>query len=306
VSLRVLVTGAGGYIGRAVVAALLEAGHTPVALVRRDASAAGPASAAVASGVEVRVGNLLEYGSLTAAVEGVDAICHLAGLNRVRESLEQPVRYFRVNAGGTIDLLSAAWNVDVRHVVFASTASVYGTPSRQPMSEDLPDDPRNPYAASKLAAELAVRSQGRLAATVLRLFNAAGMKDPEPTRLIPRVLAAASGRSAVVEVNGDGNAVRDYLHVLDVADAFVAALERPPPVGQPATYNIGSGIGSSVLDVVATAERVTGRHIPVVHRPAVAEAPMLVCDPNRAITDLGWKPRRSQLESILRDAWHAT
>jgi UDP-glucose 4-epimerase len=136
------------------------------------------------------------------------------------------------------------------------------------------------------------------------LFNVAGGADPEPSRIVPRVLAAAAGQVPGVEVNGDGTAVRDYLHVLDAADAFVAALEHGGPGGA-RRYNVGSGRGASVLDVVAAAERVTGRPVPVVHRPAAAEPAALVCDPTRARTELGWQPWRSDLDGIVRDAWQA-
>jgi len=298
---RVLVTGAGGYLGRAVVEALDHAGHEPVAMVHSDRST-------VPADVETRPGDLLRADSLADAVRGVDAVCHLAGLTRARESWDQPLRYFAVNVSGTLALLDAMAASGVGVVVFASTGSIYGTPERQPMSEDLPDAPPHPYAASKQAAESGIEWQARaggLGAVVLRLFNVAAGADPDPTRIVPRVLAVAAGESPSVEVNGDGSAVRDFLHVDDAAQAFVAALDAGPRVGAFRRYTIGSGVGTSVHDVVTAAGRVTGRPIPVIHRPSAVEPQALVCDPTRAAADLDWKPRRSDLDTIVGDAWVA-
>jgi UDP-glucose 4-epimerase len=297
--MRVLVTGAAGYIGSAVVQALAGNGHEPVALVHHKAALAD---------VEAKQGDLLDSSSLAGALDGVDAVCHLAGLTSGRESFERPVEYFRVNVSGTLALLEAMASSGVRQLVFASTAAIYGTPDRQPMNEDLPDNPPHPYAASKAAAEAAIGWQARtgaLGATVLRIFNAAGGEDPDPWRLLPRVLAVAAGRSEQLEINGDGSVVRDYLHVADVGDALVAAVEHTTELGTSRPYNIGSGIATSVMDIVAAAERVTGRPVPVVHRPAVPEPAALICDPTRARAELGWKPRSSDLDHIVRDAWTA-
>jgi UDP-glucose 4-epimerase len=297
--MRVLVTGASGYIGSALVQALTGNGHEPMALVHHKAAPAD---------IEARQGDLLNPSSLAGALDGVDAVCHLAGLTSGRESFERPVEYFRVNVSGALALLDAMASADVRQLVFASTAAIYGTPDRQPMNEDLPDNPPHPYAASKAAAEAAIAWQARtgaLGATVLRIFNAAGGNDPDPWRLLPRVLAVAAGRTEQLEVNGDGSAVRDYLHVADAADAFVAAVERSAELGSSRRYNIGSGIGTSVMDIVAAVERVTGRPVPVVHRPPVPEPAALICDPTRALADLGWKPCRSKLDDVAEDAWAA-
>ncbi|MGH3489284.1 MAG: NAD-dependent epimerase/dehydratase family protein [Actinopolymorphaceae bacterium] len=299
--MRVLVTGATGYIGRAVLSSLRSSGHDPVAMVRTrrpELSGAG----------EVRHGDLQDPASLAEAMYGVDSVCHLAGLTRARESWAQPMRYFQVNVGGTLAVLAAAETAGVSRLVFASTAAVYGAPDQQPMSEDLPNDPPHPYAASKAAAETAVEWQARsnrLGAVVIRLFNAAGGADPDPTRIIPRVLAVAAGEQEALDVNGDGSAVRDYLHVDDAAAAFVSALERTPSTGSMRRYNIGSGVGTSVTDVVRAAMRVTGGKIKVVHLPPAAEPEALVCNPALAMAELGWKPRRSNLDMIVGDAWLA-
>ncbi|WP_328438714.1 NAD-dependent epimerase/dehydratase family protein [Nocardia puris] len=277
---RVLVTGAGGYLGRVVVRAMRGRGCEVVAMGR---------------GVD-----LFDAGGVRRVMEGVDAVCHLAGVGQARESVADPVRYFRVNAGGTVALLEAMEDVGVGRLVFASTGAIYGSPERQPMSEELPDAPPHPYAASKLAAEWAIEAQvaaGKVAACVLRLMNVAGGEDPDPTRLIPRTLAAAASGSAL-EINGDGSAVRDYLHVEDAAAAFVAGAE--PATGF-SRYVAGSGRGTSVLEVVAAVERITGRRIAVTHRPAVQEPSALVADSSRAVTELGWKPMKSDIDTIVRD-----
>lgn len=298
--MRVLVTGANGYIGRAVLAALSSAGHEPVALVRGD-------GADFPEGVESRVADLLDPVAIAASVREVEAVCHLAGLTRARESLEQPLRYFQVNVQGTLVLLDVMVKNGIDRLVFASTASIYGSPDRQPMSEILPDDPPHPYAATKQAAELAIdwlSRTGVMIATSLRLFNVVGGADPDSTRIMPRVVAAATD-GLKFGVNGDGSAVRDYLHVDDAADAFVAALNRPVDSGSFRRYNIGSGSGASIMDVVAAAERATGHEINVVHGPPAAESQVLVCDPTRAAVELAWKAKRSGLDEIIRDVLRA-
>jgi UDP-glucose-4-epimerase GalE len=300
--MRVLVTGAAGYIGSAVAKALAANGHEPVALVHHQRDR-------VPAGVLIREADLLAEQSLARALDGIDVVCHLAGLTSGRDSFAKPVQYFRTNVSGTLSLLDAMAVADVGQLIFASTAAIYGTPEQQPMNEDLPDNPPNPYTASKAAAETAISWQAHavdLGATVLRIFNAAGGIDLDSTRLVPRVLAVAAGKKPHLDVNGPGTVVRDYLHVDDVADAFVAAIDHGAQPGSIRRYNIGSGRGTSVLDVVAAAERVTGHPIEVVHREAATEPAALVCDPSRAAAELGWKPRRSDLDDIVRDAWKVT
>jgi len=340
-AVRVLVTGATGYVGRAVVSALRTRGHEPVALVRTP-------GARVADAAEIRVADLLDGSALRRALAGgdrpraadpdgsatvgsdtagsadgdggtirtgatseaaprIDAVCHLAALARARESFLDPLRCFAVNTTGTLTLLEAMSAAGVRGLVFASTGSVYGSPGTQPMTEDLPVAPPHPYAASKFAAELAVAAQcrtGALGAIVLRMLNVAGGDDPDPTRLVPRAVAAAAGEG-VLTVNGDGCAVRDYLHPADAAEAFVAAVERLPEPGRVRTYNIGSGVGRSVTEIVAAVEAVAGRPVPVAHRAPADEPRTLVCDPSAARRELGWWPHRSDIETIVRDAWAA-
>ncbi|WP_327093940.1 NAD-dependent epimerase/dehydratase family protein [Nocardia vinacea] len=294
--MRVLVTGAAGYLGRAVVSALAEAGHDAVAMVRAERPNIVHAN-------EVRVADLLDPITLRRAVDGVDVVCHLAGLTRVRESMADPLRYFGVNTVGTIALLDAMATAEVPRLVFASTGAIYGDVGGRPITEDLPDNPPHPYASSKLAAEKAVEARAA-AAVVLRLLNVAGGRDPDPTRLIPRVLSAAA-RNEPLEVNGDGTTVRDYVHVADAANAFVAGLEHLPPPGVTERYVIGSGRGTSVRQVVAAVEKVLGRRMALTHRPAVPEPNSLVGHPAKAMKQLCWVPRYSEIEAIVGQMWHA-
>lgn len=299
--MKVLVTGAAGYVGRAVVQALHTRGHEPVAMVRPGARVE------IADAAEVRMTELLDADGLRRAVSGVDAVCHLAGLGRARESVADPLPYFRVNTGGTVALVEAMAAEGVPRIVFASTGAIYGSPEVQPMGEHTPDAPPHPYAASKLAAEFAVEAQARtgaLGAVVVRLLNVAGGADPEATRLIPRVLAAARD-GEVLRINGDGGAVRDYLHIADAAAAFAACVEHCPAPGAGTRYNIGSGCGTSILDVIAAVERVTGRTVARVHGPAAAEPPTLIGDPAKAIAELGWRPRHSDIDEIVAATWQA-
>ncbi|MFI7668814.1 NAD-dependent epimerase/dehydratase family protein [Nocardia sp. NPDC049526] len=294
--MRVLVTGAAGYLGTAVVSALTEAGHDAVAMVHAQRPNIAHAS-------EIRIADLLDPVALRRAVDGVDAVCHLAGLTRVRESMTDPLRYFGVNTVGTIALLDAMATAEVPRLVFASTGAIYGDVGGRPITEDLPDNPPHPYASSKLAAEKAIDAHDA-AAVVLRLSNVAGGRDPDPTRLIPRVLSAAA-RNESFEVNGDGTTVRDYVHVADAANAFVAGLEYLPSQGVTERYVIGGGRGTSVRQVVAAVEKVSGRRVALIHRPAVPEPSSLVADPAKAVGQLSWVPKYSDIEAIVDQMWHA-
>lgn len=300
----VLVTGAAGFVGRAVVRALLAAGHE----VRAGVRSAG----AVVPGAETVVCDVTDPVQTARAVAGVDGIVHCAALTRVREAAARPEEYGRVNVGGTRTLLDAAASArrgDPLAVVLLSTAAVYGVPVGRPVAEDDPAVPTGPYARGKLAADVAaadLAATGAIGAVSLRPTNVAGPGDTDPTRLIPQVLAPAPALTVYrsTQHTGRGTARREYTHVDDVADAVVRALGACRP-GRWRAFNAGSGVLSSVLDVVAAAERVTGRRVALDLRApdaGVVEPPTLWCDSSRLRTELGWAAPRSDLATILRDA----
>lgn len=304
--MRVLVTGATGFVGRAVVGQLTMAGHSVIGFARTPKSDSS----------ELLTGDILDEAAVKRAVEGVDGVCHLAALTLVRKSFEEPVRYFRVNVTGTLNLLDAM-NAEAQRtghplrLVFASTCAVYGTPETQPITEAQKPAPSSPYGASKLAAESAIGYQaalGTVGAVTLRTFNVAGAVDghgdPDTTRLIPRALLAAAGQADCLNVNGDGSAIREYTHVADLARAYAAALNVAEPGGHP-IYNVGSGVGVSVREVIETTERITGRPVPVHWGPPADEPRELRADSSRIRADLGWQPSRSSLDTIVTDAWQA-
>ena len=249
-------------------------------------------------------------------MEGVDAVCHLAALTLVRESFEEPVRYFRVNVTGTLNLLDAM-NAEARRsgrplrLVFASRARCTEHREIQPITEAQEPAPSSPYGASKLAAEMAIGYQaalGTIGAVTLRTFNVAGAADgygdPDTTRIIPRTLLVAAGHADRLNVNGDGSAVREYTHVGDLARAYVTALNVAEPTGH-RVYNVGSGVGVSVREVIEAAERITGRPVPVHLGPPASEPRELRADSSRIKSDLGWRASRSRLDTIVADAWQA-
>jgi UDP-glucose 4-epimerase len=276
---EVLVTGASGYLGRAVVRALTLAGHS----VR-------PFAGDVREPVE--------------AVSGVDAVIHLAARTRVRDSFADPVGYYQVNVTGTVNLLAAL--PPGTPFVFASSASVYGTPDSQPISETCPLGPENPYAASKAAAESAIRWAVSSAVT-LRIFNLAGavegFGDPDPTRIIPRVVAAAAGTLSHVDINGPGTAIRDFVHVADAAAAFLLALAEPRPGHR--VYNLGA-VPASVNEIIEAMQRIANSPVPVVHHPAhPGESPELRADTTLIRDELGWAPEHTTLDPLILSQWHA-
>ena len=306
---RVVVTGAGGFVGSVVARAFAAAGHDVLGLAR--------SAARVPTGVEAVVGDVLDEAAVAAAVAGADLVCHLAARVRVRESRTDPLGYWRTNVDGTRNVLAAL--APSARLVLASTCTVHAV-SEEPISEDAPLAPANPYAASKLAAELLARDvalAGGPGVVCLRAFNVAGPGDRDTSRVVPALLASVSSAAMLTldvtkaarterpfTVNGDGSAVRDYLHVADLADAVLAAATVAEP-GTWRAFTVGSGRGTSVAELVATVERVTGRQVPVRHGPAVDEPARLVADPSRARRELGWEPGRSDPERIVAEAWHA-
>lgn len=308
--MRVLVTGAFGYVGRALTPRLLDAGHDVVALTsRRRAEIAQP------DRVRVAVADLRDRERLRAAIDeagGIDAVCHLAALTRVRESFERPDDYRAVNVGGTATLLESLAAAGTEPIAFvqASTASIYGAPVTQPVGESAEPAPTSPYGESKLAAERVLRDHAAtrtVGAISLRVFNAAGSVagygDPDETRIIPRTLLAAAGLRPALSLNGDGSAIRDFVHVDDVARAYVAALDGCR-AGESQVYNVGA-TGASVREIIAVVESVTGRRVPVERRPPQQEPPMLLAHTGRIRDELGWKPERSSLEEMIADTWTA-
>jgi UDP-glucose 4-epimerase len=312
---KLLVTGGAGYVGSVVASQLVEAGHETVVL---DNLSKGHEEA-VPGGTRLVWGDLLDEGFLRETLaEGFDGVLHFAALSLVAESVEEPERYYRNNVGGTLNLLDAMSGAGVPRLVFSSTAAVYGEPEEVPIPETAPTVPTNPYGASKLAVDGMIRavSQARgLAATSLRYFNVAGAsgrfgEDHHPeTHLIPLVLQAAAGTRDSVKLFGtdyptrDGTAVRDYIHIEDLGRAHLMALEAALP-GEHRVYNLGNGAGFSVLEVVEAARRVTGQRIEAVEAPRRAgDPPALVASSDRIRKDLGWKPEKPELETMISDAW---
>jgi len=311
----VLVTGGAGYIGSVVVEQLLARGHAPIVL---DDLSTGH-RAAIAPGVEFVHGNVGDRRLLEDVFRGhaVDALMHFAAFALVAESVANPAKYHGNNvvAGGV--LLDATVAAGVRRVIFSSSCTIYGHRGAEPIGEDTPAAPVNPYGETKVAFErmlgAAARTHG-VASVSLRYFNAAGASErygehhePE-THLIPNVLRVAQGRAPALEVYGtdyptpDGTAVRDYIHVLDLADAHIRALDAP--LDGAAAVNLGTGTGSSVLAVAEAARHVTGRAVPTLARARRAgDPPFLVAARGRAERLLGWRPRHSTLEEIIASAW---
>jgi len=302
---RVLVTGAAGFVGYAVADRLRRDGHEVWGLVRSG----GP----LPDGVDRIAGDVRDDAGLRAAfTRRFDAVCHLAALVRARESRADPVAYWRTNVGGTLAVLHAlAGQPAPARLVVASTCAVYGEHTDGRVTEDVPARPTNPYGSSKLAADRAVAdlaATGAVGAVSLRAFNVAGglpgHGDRDETRLVPKAVSVAQGRADELVVNGDGSVVRDYVHVADMADAFARALDACRP-GHWTAYNVGAGRRSTIADVVDAVEAVAGRRLPVRHRPPAAEPAALLADAGRIGRELGWRPERSDLRRIVADAYAA-
>lgn len=311
--MRVLVTGGLGFTGRAVTDELVRHGHQVTVLTSRPTVE----PTGVPTGAAVAHADLRDPVAIASVVETgrFEGVCHLAARTQVRDSLADPVGYYDVNVSGTIHLLAALNSMTKRtgqvpRLVFGSTGAVYG-PREGTLNEDETPAPSNPYGASKHAAEQLLTHQaatGRLDVISLRCFNIAGAVrghgDPDTTRIIPKALAVAAGRFPHVMINGDGGALREYVHPLDVADAYRRALGSAQ-TGKHLIYNVGSGEPVSVTDVVDTVRRITDRPVPVEHQPPAPEARVLMADSTRIRHDLGWMPAHSGLSEIISDGWRA-
>ncbi|OIV38000.1 hypothetical protein BIV57_07955 [Mangrovactinospora gilvigrisea] len=309
--MRVLVTGGFGFSGTALVHRLTEAGHTVIVLTRR------PRWDLVQERVVERAlfGDVRDEKAVRTAMYGVDAVCHFAALTRVRDSFERPDEYRDVNVDGTRTVLAAAVAEGKRRgrpLVFlqASTAAVYGAPELQPIAETAPPAPSSPYGRTKLEADelvLQAATAGSVSGVVLRAFNVCGavdgVGDSDLTRIIPKAIAVAAGEAPELGVNRDGTAIRDFVHVDDVARAYVLALDAAEP-GRPQIYNVGA-TGASVADIIDAVQRLTGRNMTVIHNPPQPEPPTVLADSSLIRQRLGWSPERSSLDEIVRDAWAA-
>jgi UDP-glucose 4-epimerase len=311
--MNVFVTGGAGYIGSICTEELLNAGHRVTVY---DNLSEGHRSA-----VDDRAGFVLgrpeTEGDLLRAVQEAqpEAILHFAANALVGESMVNPAKYFQNNVVNGVKLLEAARAGGVKKFVFSSTCATYGPPDRVPMTEDLPQRPINPYGESKLMFERMLywyHEVYGLEFVAFRYFNAAGASERfgehhrTETHLIPNVLKVALGQAPHCEIFGtdyptpDGTCIRDYIHILDLAQAHLLALAP----GKQGFYNLGNGDGYSVRQVLQMCERVTGRKIPALEKPRrPGDPPKLVASATRAIRDLGWKPRYPKIEEIVATAW---
>ena len=314
--MRILVTGGAGYVGSHAARVLARQGGHTVRLY--DNLSTG--HRALASGFELVVGDIGDFKAVAAALQDVQAVMHFAAHSYVGESVENPRKYFENNVRSGLNLLNAAVDCGVRHFIFSSTCAVYGVPASMPIREDTPRLPVNPYGASKLLFENALEAYDKayqLRFVSLRYFNAAGADESseigewhEPeTHLIPLALQTAAGARPQLEIYGtdyptpDGTCVRDYIHVNDLGEAHLKALEYLESGESSAFLNLGTGQGHSVKEIIEMVARVTGatlRKKPAPRRPG--DPPVLVADPTRAQQVLKWKARRS-LEEIVASAW---
>ncbi|MFC3962077.1 UDP-glucose 4-epimerase GalE [Nocardia jiangsuensis] len=312
--MKLLVTGGAGYVGGVCAQVLLERGHQVVVV---DDLSTGNAEG-VPAGARFVEGDIATAGVELIGSESFDGVLHFAAQSLVGESVQQPEKYWHGNVVKTLTLLEALRRSGIGRLVFSSTAAVYGEPEQVPITEEAPARPTNPYGASKLAIDHAITSYAvahGLAATSLRYFNVAGAygglgeNRVVETHLIPLVLQVAAGHRESIAVYGtdwptpDGTAVRDYIHIRDLADAHLLALTSSEP-GTHRIYNLGSGTGFSVREVIAAVRRVTGLEIAAVDAPRRAGDPAtLVAASERAIRELGWRPEHNDLDEIVADAW---
>ena len=304
--MKILVTGGAGYIGSICVEEMLNRGHEIAVL---DNLTEGH-RAAVDPRATLYHADLGDRVAVGLAVSGFapEAVMHFAANALVGESMTNPSKYFRNNVSNGINLLDAVVENGVKRFVFSSTCATFGIPERMPIDETLPQRPINPYGESKLMFEKILRWYGEihgLVFTALRYFNAAGDHRVE-THLIPNVLKVALGQKEAVEIYGtdyetlDGTCIRDYIHILDLADAHIRALDRT----ESGFFNLGTGGGASVREVIDCCRRVTGRDIAVREKPRrPGDPPRLIAASERIRRELGWEPRFQDIEAIVASAW---
>ncbi len=314
--MKILVTGAAGYIGSVCAETLLDRGHSVISL---DDLSEGHQEAVDHRATFCRV-NLHDSDALDVVFRAhqIDAVMHFAAVCLVEESVREPAKYYRTNVAAGINLLEAMLRHNVKKLIFSSTAATYGEPETTPITEEHITNPVNPYGASKLLFERVLaefRQNSGLEYITMRYFNAAGAsakfgEDHSPeTHIIPILLQVAAGEREAFQVYGtdyptaDGTCVRDYVHIIDIAQAHVLAVERISEFAG-AIYNIGSSGGFSVTEVVRTAERITGRKIACRKAPRRAGDPAaLVASSGRIRKELAWLPKFSTLDAILETAW---
>jgi len=315
--MAILVTGGAGYIGSVTVELLRVQGEQVVVLDNLSRGHRSAVDAAVPF-YEGNIGDSALVREITRS-HNIEACIHFAAFAYVGESVGEPASYFENNVAQGIKLLDALLKANVRNVVFSSTCASYGEPQRIPIDETHPQNPTNPYGWSKFFMERILESYDQaynLRFVALRYFNAAGAAekrgenhDPE-THLIPNVLAAAEGKLPFVSVFGsdyptpDGTCIRDYIHVSDLADAHIRALDYLCGGGDSTFINLGNGQGYSVLELLETARQVTGKPIESQFEPRRDGDPSrLIADATKAFQILGWQPRHPDLETIIRTAW---
>ncbi|HEX3149160.1 MAG TPA: UDP-glucose 4-epimerase GalE [Gemmataceae bacterium] len=315
--MRILVTGGAGYIGSHTVRALLARGHDVHVFDNLvfGHRAAVPADRMIVG--DLRDADVLDHALL---IHRIEAVVHFAAFAFVGESVADPAKYYRNNVVNSLTLLERMRRHGINRLVFSSTCATYGTPEAMPITEETPQRPINPYGRTKLIVEGAMADYAAAygwACMALRYFNASGAAadgsigedhDPE-THLIPLVIQAAMKKRPHIEVFGtdyptpDGTCIRDYIHVDDLADAHALALEKAV-AGSFSAYNLGTGRGYSVREVIHAVEKVTGLPVPVklgARRPG--DPPELVAHPAKAMKELGWKPRYVELEDVVRTGW---
>ena len=317
--MKILVTGGAGYVGSHCLRSLCDAGHDAVVL---DNLVTGHEAAVDGRARFVR-GDIGDEASLRRLfeLELFDAVMHFAASLDVGESVRDPIKYYRNNVGNTAVLLGVMQSAGVRKIVFSSTCAIFGEPATLPITEDLPKAPVNPYGRTKLAIEWMLDDCAvawELGSCALRYFNAAGASsdatlgedhDPEH-HLIPRMLYVAQGRLEKAAIFGtdyptpDGTCVRDYVHVEDLASVHFLALDAIEP-GSILRFNVGTGTGTSVKEIVESARRVTGHAIPAdIAERRPGDPPKLFAGPEKIQRELGWSPRFTEIDDIVRSAWN--